>query len=69
MLVVTKPSKTHSEQRQRSLLNISYCRLCKYYQFTGRREGFCDKLDVPVNGNWSSCSLVKSRFAIKTEAK
>ena len=69
MLVVSKPSKTHTEQSQRSLLNISYCRSCKYYQFTGRREGVCNKLGVPVNGNWLSCSLVKSPFAIKTQAK
>ncbi|MDJ0678777.1 MAG: hypothetical protein QNJ18_02795 [Xenococcaceae cyanobacterium MO_167.B52] len=69
MLVVIEPSQTHSEQRQPSLLNLSYCRLCQYYQFTGRREGFCKKLGVPVNGNWLSCSLVEFPFAIKRRQK
>ena len=34
------------------------CRLCRHYQFEGRRGGQCTKLGVPVQGAWSSCELM-----------
>lgn len=51
------------------LLNLSCCCLCKHYQLTGRRGGFCEKLNVPVKGTWTTCSLAESPFATGREAK
>ena len=39
------------------------CRLCRHYQFEGRRGGQCQKLGVPVKGEWDSCSLMTPSFS------
>ncbi len=61
--------KKAQDKAQDSFLNFSSCHLCKYYQLTGRRSGFCNKLNVLVKGNWSSCSLGKFPFSIEIQAK
>jgi hypothetical protein len=42
--------------------NISSCRHCTFYQSEGRRGGSCQQLGVPVQGNWSVCSLAVPPF-------
>jgi hypothetical protein len=42
--------------------NISSCRYCSFYQSEGRRGGSCQKLGVPVQGDWSVCPLAVSPF-------
>ena len=36
---------------------VSSCRHCRFYRPEGRRGGACQKLNVPVESNWESCSL------------
>ena len=37
-------------------MKLSYCRICRYYQPTGRRGGMCQLLSVPVRSGWMACS-------------
>ncbi|MEG3437504.1 hypothetical protein V0288_10270 [Pannus brasiliensis CCIBt3594] len=41
----------------------SVCRHCRFYNFQGRGNGYCQRLGVPVRGNWRVCSLACSPFA------
>ncbi|NCJ07766.1 hypothetical protein GS597_14855 [Synechococcales cyanobacterium C] len=41
----------------------SHCRFCQHYCPVGRRGGECQRLDVPVKGQWSACSLMMPSFA------
>ncbi|MEB3175153.1 MAG: hypothetical protein VKN60_08225 [Cyanobacteriota bacterium] len=41
----------------------SSCRHCRYYQAEGRRGGMCHQLNVPVQGEWSACTLAARPFA------
>jgi len=43
--------------------SVSSCRHCQLYRAEGRRGGYCQQLNVPVQGNWKSCSLVIPPFA------
>ena len=69
MLILIKPNVIYKEQAPYSFLNFSHCHLCKYYQMTGRRGGFCHKLGVTVKGNWSTCSLGEFPFSIEIKTK
>ena len=69
MLMFIQSNLIYDKKAQDSFLNFSYCHLCKYYQITGRRSGVCNKLNVLVKGNWSSCSLGKFPFSIEIKAK
>ena len=40
----------------------STCRFCSFYQPEGRRGGSCQKLNVPVESNWSACALSSLPF-------
>ncbi len=64
-----RADKKAQDKAQDSFLNFSFCHLCKYYQITGRQGGFCNKLTVPVQGNWSSCSLGEFPFSIEIKAQ
>jgi len=69
MLIFKKSNVIYKEQDTDSFLNFSHCHLCKYYQMTGRRGGFCHKLSVQVKGHWSTCSLGEFPFSIEVKAK
>ncbi|MEL6383461.1 MAG: hypothetical protein AAFQ89_13610 [Cyanobacteria bacterium J06626_18] len=45
-----------------SQFGISCCQRCRFYTSKGRRGGHCSKLDVPVQGKWSACSLASPVF-------
>lgn len=45
----------------------SSCRYCRYYQAEGRRGGICNQLNVPVQGQWSACTLAAKPFATSWE--
>lgn len=40
----------------------SSCRFCRFYNPEGRRGGFCQKLNVPVESNWEACTLSSLPF-------
>lgn len=40
----------------------SSCRHCRFYGIEGRRGGYCQQLDVQVQGSWKACSLAVSPF-------
>lgn len=42
--------------------SITACRLCQHYNPEGRRNGFCEKLDVPVSPTWEACRLAAHPF-------
>jgi len=42
---------------------ISTCRYCHFYQIEGRRGGLCQRLAVPVQGNWKVCAVAALPFA------
>lgn len=42
--------------------SVTACRLCYHYNPEGRRGGICNKLDVPVQPAWESCSLAVHPF-------
>jgi hypothetical protein len=44
-------------------LLTSACRSCHHFAPEGRRGGICQKLNVPVQGSWKSCSLAVSAFS------
>ena len=44
-------------------LLTSACRSCHHFAPEGRRGGTCQKLNVPVQGSWKSCSLAISAFS------
>lgn len=44
-------------------LLTSACRSCHHFIPEGRRGGTCQKLNVPVQGSWKSCSLAVSAFS------
>ncbi len=44
-------------------LLTSACRSCYHFAPEGRRGGTCQKLNVPVQGSWKSCSLAVSAFS------
>lgn len=44
-------------------LLTSACRSCHHFVPEGRRGGTCQKLNVPVQGSWKSCSLAVSAFS------
>ncbi|MGP1382259.1 MAG: hypothetical protein ACTS2F_01800 [Thainema sp.] len=48
--------------------NSSVCRYCGCYTPEGRRGGYCQQLDVPVQGEWKSCPLAIPPFAPTWEA-
>lgn len=39
------------------------CRLCQHFAPEGRRGGTCQALDVPVQGEWNACPLLKLQFS------
>ncbi|MGL5058645.1 MAG: hypothetical protein ACRC62_01590 [Microcoleus sp.] len=41
----------------------SACRHCRHYTPEGRRGGLCQQLGVPVQSQWSACSLAAPPFA------
>lgn len=41
----------------------STCRHCRFYGIEGRRGGYCQQLDVQVQGSWKACSLAVSPFS------
>ncbi len=41
---------------------ITSCKFCKHYDPIGRRGGSCQRLEVPVSGEWPSCSLAEAPF-------
>lgn len=41
----------------------SVCRRCRYYQPEGRRGGYCQQLNVTVQGVWSACALAIPPFS------
>jgi|GEM_PF-4850059 len=38
------------------------CRSCRFYEFQGRREGYCHQLEVPISSNLPSCRLALPPF-------
>jgi|GEM_PF-1535990 len=44
-------------------LLTSDCRSCRHFVLEGRRGGTCQKLDVPVQASWKSCSLAVHVFS------
>ncbi len=40
----------------------SACRRCRYYMPEGRRGGYCQQLDVTVQGAWAACTLALPPF-------
>ncbi|MGB8699182.1 MAG: hypothetical protein WCD18_07185 [Thermosynechococcaceae cyanobacterium] len=44
------------------------CRYCQYYAPEGRRGGSCQRLSVPVQGEWSACSLMSPSFSPSWDA-
>ena len=42
--------------------SISLCRHCRYYIPEGRRGGQCQKLNVAVKSQWTSCSMSAPPF-------
>ncbi len=42
--------------------DIAQCKACRRYSPVGRRGGFCDRLSVPVSGDWSACTLAEYPF-------
>lgn len=44
-------------------LLTSACRSCRHFVPQGRRGGICEKLNVPVQGSWKSCSFAVSAFS------
>ena len=46
---------------------VSACRFCRFYQPEGRRGGSCQKLNVPVESNWSACALSSLPFTQRWE--
>ncbi|HHP7232315.1 MAG TPA: hypothetical protein ACFCUY_15820 [Xenococcaceae cyanobacterium] len=41
----------------------STCRHCRYFNPEGRRGGSCQKLGVPVNSTWQTCTLARYPFS------
>lgn len=41
----------------------SCCRNCRYYEPEGRRGGYCQQFNAPVQSNWKSCPLATPAFA------
>ncbi|MCU0542845.1 MAG: hypothetical protein MUE44_11715 [Oscillatoriaceae cyanobacterium Prado104] len=41
----------------------SACRQCRHYTPEGRRGGLCQRLNVPVQSQWTACSLAAPPFA------
>jgi hypothetical protein len=41
---------------------VSSCRHCHYYAHEGRRGGYCESLNVVVQGSWQACPLAISTF-------
>ncbi|HEY9908200.1 MAG TPA: hypothetical protein V6D18_11430 [Thermosynechococcaceae cyanobacterium] len=46
----------------KNLLSTQACRHCRYYTPEGRRGGFCQQLNVEVQGSWKACSLALPPF-------
>ncbi|MGQ4648002.1 hypothetical protein [Lyngbya aestuarii] len=53
------PQKTDSKLSS----SPSVCRCCQFYKTQGRNGGQCQKLGVPVSGQWCSCTLALLPFA------
>lgn len=45
----------------------SACRYCRSYQPEGRRGGYCNQLNVPVQPGWKSCALATHPFSAPWE--
>lgn len=43
-------------------LRDSACHNCRYYKPEGRRGGFCELLQVSVQGKWACCPLAAHPF-------
>ncbi|NJL83275.1 MAG: hypothetical protein HC890_10570 [Chloroflexaceae bacterium] len=41
----------------------SACRYCRHYETQGRRGGMCQRLNVPVQGHWTACTLAVPPFS------
>ncbi len=39
------------------------CRFCKNYDPTGRNGGYCNLLNVPVQGKWDACRCFSIKFS------
>lgn len=46
-----------------SVLSVSACRHCRYYEPEGRRGGQCKILGGLVQSSWKSCNLAIPAFA------
>lgn len=46
----------------------SACRYCQFYNFQGRRSGYCQKLGISVRSHWHSCPYALPPFAPSWEA-
>lgn len=55
------PNLNHPMKNQNS--SAFACRHCRHFRHEGRRGGICQRLDVPVRGDWKPCPLMIPSFA------
>ena len=39
-----------------------HCRFCRYYQLVGTRGGYCELMNVTVDGNREACPFAVAHF-------
>jgi len=63
MTIVKEIRSGEARSMKRVTETISTCRYCHFYQIEGRRGGSCQRLGVPVQGNWKVCAVAALPFA------
>lgn len=41
---------------------LSCCQRCRFYTLQGRRGGYCNQLNAPVQAKWAACTLAAPVF-------
>jgi len=63
MTIVEEIRSGEARSMERVSKTISTCRYCHFYQIEGRRGGSCQRLGVPVQGDWKVCAVAALPFA------
>ena len=54
--------RSHVNLMNERIFLTSACRYCGFYNPQGRRGGSCQRLGVPVEGNWKACAFASHPF-------